>query len=149
MSKEHKRVVARNKRARFEYEFIEELEAGLSLTGSEVKSLREGRASIAEAYIRFSKGEAWLVGATIQPYAQASYNNHATDRQRKLLLHRKEINRLDRGTREKGLTAVPLELYFKGARVKLALALARGRKQHDKREYLKKRDAQRDMDRSR
>jgi len=149
MAREHTKMVARNKRARFEYDVLEEFEAGLSLVGSEVKSLRAGKASIAEAYIRLKSGEAWLVGATIQPYAQASYNNHATDRSRKLLLHRSELRKLERATREKGLTAVPLALYFKGARAKLTLALARGRKLHDKREYLKKRDARRDMDRNR
>ena len=146
MGSSFQKIVARNRRAKFEYEILDTYEAGLSLRGSEVKSLRAGKGSIAEAYIRLIDGEAWLVGANISPYPQASYNNHEPDRPRKLLLKRRELRRLDRATRSKGLTVIPLQLYFKGPWVKLEIALARGRKLHDKRQYLKKKQDRRDMD---
>ncbi len=145
MGSSFRKTVARNRRAQFEYEILDTYEAGLSLRGSEVKSLRAGKGSIAEAYIRLIDGEAWLVGANISPYPQASYNNHEPDRPRKLLLKRQELRRLGKATRGKGLTIVPLQLYFKGPWVKLEIALARGRKLHDKRQYLKKKQDRRDM----
>ena len=145
MPNDFKKVIARNRRAKFEYEFLEVYEAGLALTGSEVKSLRAGKGTIAEAYVRMKNGEAWLIGANFSPYAQASYNNHDVDRPRKLLLNKKELRELGRTGRDRGLTIVPLELYFKGPWVKLEIALARGRKVHDKREYLKKKQDRREM----
>lgn len=147
MADDFKKVIARNRRAKFEYEYLEVFEAGLSLLGSEVKSLRAGKGTIAEAYVRMKKGEAWLIGANFSPYAQASYNNHETDRPRKLLLNQRELKTLSRVTKDRGLTIVPLELYFKGPWVKLEIALGRGRKQHDKREYLKKKQDRREMNR--
>lgn len=146
MASDFQKTIARNRKAKFEYEILDTYEAGLSLRGSEVKSLRAGKGTIAEAYVRLIDGEAWLVGANISPYPQASYNNHEPDRPRKLLLSRQELRRLKKATREKGLTIVPLQLYFKGPWVKLEIALARGRKLHDKRQYLKKKQDRRDMD---
>ena len=137
-----------NRRARHDYDLLERIEAGLVLTGSEVKSLRRGGGSIAEAYARFRGGEAFLEGATIPGYEEASYNDHAPDRARKLLLHRREINELRAAVERRGLTLVPLKLYFKDGRAKLELALARGRKRHDKRQAAAARDAQREMDRA-
>lgn len=138
-----------NRRARHDYELLETFEAGVALRGSEVKSLRSGGGSIAEAYAKVDRGEVWLEGAMILPYPQASYNDHEPTRRRKLLLHRREIDELRKGLERRGLTVVPLDLFFddKG-RVKVRLALARGRKQHDKRAAAAKRDAQREMDRA-
>lgn len=138
-----------NRRARHDYEILETFEAGLVLRGSEVKSLRGGGGSIAEAYARVDGGEVWLEGATIPSYPQASYNDHEPGRRRKLLLHRREIVELRRGLERKGLTVVPLELYFDArGRAKLKLALARGRKLHDKRAAASERDAKREMERA-
>ena len=145
MSSDFTKVIARNRRAKFEYEFLEVYEAGLALTGSEVKSLRAGKGTIAEAYVRMKKGEAWLIGANFSPYAQASYNNHDIARPRKLLLNKRELKELGRTGRDKGLTIVPLELYFKGPWVKLTSALGRGRQVYDQREYLKKKQDRREM----
>lgn len=137
-----------NRRARHDYDVLETVEAGLVLTGSEIKSLRRGGCSIAEAYARFRQGEAFLEGATIPIYEEASYNNHAPDRSRKLLLHRRELDALRSAVERRGLTVVPLRLYFKGGRAKLEIALARGRKRHDKRRVEAERDAKREMDRA-
>lgn len=138
-----------NRRARHDYEILETFEAGLVLRGSEVKSLRGGGGSIAEAYARVERGEVWLEGATIPSYPQASYNDHEPGRRRKLLLHRREIAELRRGLERKGLTVVPLELYFdERGRAKLKIALARGRKLHDKRAAASERDARREMERA-
>jgi SsrA-binding protein len=137
-----------NRRARHDYDLLETVEAGLVLTGSEVKSLRRGGGSIAEAYARIRGGEAFLEGATIPIYEEASYNNHAIDRSRKLLLHRREIDELRAAVERRGLTLVPLRLYFQGGRAKLELALARGRKRHDKRRAEAERDAKREIDRA-
>lgn len=139
------KVIARNKRARFDYELIERFEAGIALTGSEVKMLRAGKATIAEAYVRIKNGEAWLIGANIPEYPNASYNNHETDRPRKLLLHKAQLKKLHSATKEKGLTIVPLQLYLRGSRFKLEIGLGRGKKTHDKRQSLKKKQASRDM----
>ncbi len=135
-----------NRRARFDYDLLERVEAGLVLTGSEIKSLRRGGGSIAEAYARFRGGEAFLEGATIPLYEEASYNNHEIDRSRKLLLHRRQIDELRAAVERRGLTVVPLKLYFKDGRAKLELALARGRKRHDKRAAAAERDARREID---
>ncbi|HEY6808604.1 MAG TPA: SsrA-binding protein SmpB [Gemmatimonadales bacterium] len=141
-------AIARNPRARHEYHLLETWEAGLVLTGTEVKSLRDGRASLGEAYAHVRNNEVWLEGLSISPYAPGSYNNPPTTRSRKLLLHKREIRKVLGGTTQKGLTVVPLELYFKDGIAKVAIALARAKKQHDKREDLKRRDAEREVARS-
>jgi SsrA-binding protein len=137
--------IARNPRARHDYHLLETWEAGLVLTGTEVKSLRERKASLAEAYAHVQRGEVWLEGMTIAPYGPGSYNNPPQARSRKLLLHKREIRRLLGATTQKGLTIVPLELYFKDGLAKVAIALARAKKAHDKRETLKRRVAEREM----
>jgi SsrA-binding protein len=138
-----------NRRARHDYEILDTFEAGIALTGSEVKSLRAGGASIAEAYAKVDRDEVWLEGANIPAYAQASYNNHEPLRRRKLLLHRREILELRKGLERRGLTVVPLKLYFDArGKAKIEIALARGRKRHDKRAAASERDAKREMDRA-
>jgi SsrA-binding protein len=134
-----------NRRARFEYEFLEHVEAGLVLTGTEIKSVRTGQISIAEAYARAREGEMWLYGMHIPPYKEGSFSNHEPNRPRKLLLHRNEIARLSKSSAEKGYTIVPTRLYFKRGRVKIDLALARGKKQWDKRNVTKEREAKREI----
>jgi SsrA-binding protein len=141
-------VVARNRKARFEYDLIEKVEAGIVLTGTEVKSLRNGKASLEEAYAGIDRGEVWLYGCDIPEYLQANRMNHKPKRPRKLLLHHNEINKLSAKSGERGLTLVPLSVYFKKGIAKVELCVARGRKQYDKREALKKQDAKRDMDRA-
>ncbi len=136
-----------NRRARFEYEFLERLEAGIVLTGTEIKSVRTGQISITEAYARVKDGELWLHGMHIPPYKEGSFSNVEPTRPRKLLLHRKEIDRLGKAAGEKGLTLVPTRLYFKGGRVKIDLALARGKKLWDKRRVTKEREAAREISR--
>jgi SsrA-binding protein len=137
--------IARNKRARFDYHLLETFEAGLALTGTEVKSLRSGKASIADAYGIVRDGEVFLLNAHIQPYERGGYVNHEPTRSRKLLLHRREIRRLIGAVEREGLTLIPLELYFKKGVAKVALALAKGKKLHDKRETERQRDAEREM----
>ena len=143
-----RRSIAVNRRARHDYEFLAEFEAGVVLRGSEVKTLRGGRGSIQEAYVVVKGGEAWLVGMHIPEYAYANRMNHPPVRDRKLLLHRREVEQLDKRVREKGLTVVPLEVLFDGHLVKVRIALVRGKKLHDKREDAKKRDAAREIDRA-
>ena len=142
------RVVASNRRARYDYEILETYEAGLVLRGTEVKSLREGNANFKDSYARVDGNEVWLVGCHISPYHHGTDANHDPERKRKLLLHRSEINRLIGKTLERGLTLVPLRLYFKHGRVKLELGLARGKKLHDKRRVLREREARREMDKA-
>ena len=137
--------VARNKRARFDYHLLETFEAGIVLGGTEVKSLRSGKASIADAYGIVRDGEVFLLNAHIQPYESRGYANHEPTRSRKLLLHRREIRRLIGAVERQGLTLVPLELYFKKGVAKVAIALAKGKKLHDKRDTEKQRDAEREM----
>jgi SsrA-binding protein len=137
-----------NRRAGFDYEILETFEAGISLTGSEVKSLRQGGGSIAEAYARVKNGEVWLEGMNIVVYNEASYNNHEPLRSRKLLLGKREIEEIAKGLERKGLTLVPLKLYFKDGWAKLQVALARGKKNYDKRAAEAKREAKREMDRA-
>jgi SsrA-binding protein len=137
-----------NRRAGFDYEILETFEAGISLTGSEVKSLRQGGGSIAEAYARVKLGEVWLEGMNIVVYNEASYNNHDPLRSRKLLLNKREIDEITKGLERKGLTLVPLKLYFKDGWAKLQVALARGKKNYDKRETQAKREAKREIDRA-
>lgn len=143
-----RKSVARNKRARHDYEILDSWESGVVLTGSEVKSLRQGKANISDAYGIVKGGEVFLLNLHIAPYEKASYNNHEPTRTRKLLLHRKEIRKMIGAVERQGLTLVPLELYFSGGRAKVALALGRGKKLHDKRADERKRDDQRDMARA-
>ena len=140
------RVVAENRRARHDYEIIDTLECGIALVGSEVKSLRAGRMSLDEAYGRVDKDEVWLLGADIPEYEKANQLNHKPKRPRKLLLHRREIRTFAGHAFEKGLTLVPLKMYFKDGRVKVLLGIGRGRKAHDKREKLKAAAARRDIE---
>jgi SsrA-binding protein len=143
------KVVAENRRARFNYEIGDTYEAGIALTGSEVKSLRSGKATIAESYADSKGGELWLVNANIPEYLQAGpFNNHPPKRPRRLLLHQREIDRLATGVEREGMTIVPLKLYFnERGRAKIEIALARGKKLHDKRETLKKRSWDREKSR--
>jgi|WetSurMetagenome_2_1015567.scaffolds.fasta_scaffold378639_1 SsrA-binding protein len=135
-----------NRKARFEYDILETVEAGLMLVGSEVKSIRAGQASIAESFVRFQHGEAWLQGSFIAPYEQAGRFNHDPNRLRKVLLHKREIGRLLGKVKEKGLTIIPVKLYFnKRGLAKLELGLARGRALHDKRDQIRKRDMDRQV----
>src|ERR671932_1753479 len=142
------KLVAENRKARHDYHLLERFEAGLVLSGTEVKSLRDGRASLDGAYGDIRDGQAWLVGAHIAPYEQAPLDAHDPDRDRKLLLHRGEIASLYGKVRERGLTLVPTKLYFKDGRAKVELALARGKEQRDKRRDLAKRDADRQIERA-
>jgi SsrA-binding protein len=142
------KLIVDNRRARHEYHLFDRVEAGLVLTGTEVKSLREGRASLQQAYAEVRDGEAWLVGAHISVYEQANRENHDPDRDRKLLLHRKELDSLAGKVRERGFTLVPTKLYFRDGRAKVELALARGKELRDKRRDIAKREAQRDVERA-
>jgi SsrA-binding protein len=143
------RVVAENRKARFRFEILDSIECGIVLVGSEVKSLREGKLSLEEAYARVKQGEVWLVGADIAEYKQATIWNHLPKRPRKLLLKRQEIRKFADKAHEKGLTLVPLKVYITGRGiVKVQLGLCRGKKLFDKRETLKKADAKRDIDRA-
>ncbi len=142
------KVVARNRRARHDYHIEDTYEAGLVLTGTEVKSLRAGRASLTEAYGQLTGDELWLHGLHIPEYAQGTWTNHEPRRARKLLLHRKEIDRLASQVAERGFTIVPLSLYFSGGKAKVELALARGKRTYDKRHDLAQRDAAREVDRA-
>jgi SsrA-binding protein len=145
---EDQKLIVDNRRARHEYHLLDRVEAGIVLTGTEVKSLREGRASLQQAYAEVRDGEAWLVGAHISVYDAGNIANHDPDRDRKLLLHRKELERLAGRVRERGLTLVPTRLYFRGGRAKVELALARGKEQRDKRRDIAKRDADRQIERA-
>ena len=142
------KLIVDNRRARHEYQLLERVEAGLVLTGTEVKSLRQGGASLQRSYADVRDGEAWLVGAHIAPYDKDGSRSHDPDRDRKLLLHGREISSLIGKVREKGLTLVPTRLYFKNGRVKVELALARGKELHDKRRDIARRDADRQIERA-
>ena len=137
-----------NRRARYEYEKLESLEVGIALTGTEIKSIRRGNVSINEAFARLRDGELWLMNFTIPQYKEGSYFNHEPNRPRKLLLHREQIDRLVGRASEKGLTLVPLRLYFKHGKVKLELGLVRGKKLWDKRRTIAERDVKRDLARA-
>lgn len=145
---ENIKVVATNKKARFEYFLLEHFEAGLALQGSEIKSIRAGQASLAEAYVRVENGQAWLIDAHIAPYAQANRFNHDPRRPRRLLLHKREIRELFDAVRQKGVTIVPTRIYLKRGRAKLEIAIAKGKKLHDKRQVLAQRDAEREIERA-
>lgn len=143
------RVLIENRRARHDYQLLDTFEAGVSLLGSEVKSIRQGNANLAEAYIRLGDDGAWLVGCHISPYREANRENHEPRRNRRLLLHSHELAKLDRGTKQKGMTIVPVKLYLNGSRIKLEISLARGKQHQDRRQDLKERDAKREMERAR
>jgi len=142
------RPVATNRRARHEYEIIETVEAGLVLRGTEVKSLRAGLVTFKDSYASVRNGEGWLLGCHISPYSHGTDANHEPERDRKLLLHKRELSRLSGKISERGLTLVPLRLYFKAGRAKVELGLARGKKLHDKRSALREREVRREMDKS-
>ena len=148
MARSGEKLVAENRRARHDYHLLERLETGLVLSGTEVKSLREGGASLQQAYAEVHDGELWLVGAHIAPYEQGGSARHDPDRPRKLLAHRREIDSLYGKVREKGLTLVPTRLYFKDGRAKVELAVARGKELRDKRRDIADRDAQRQIERA-
>ena len=139
--------ICRNRRALHDYEVIDTVECGIVLVGTEVKSLRDGHANLEDAYGRIDDGEVWLIGAEIPEYLYGNRLNHKPKRPRKLLLHRREIDKFAGKASEKGLTLVPLRMYFKDGRAKVELAVAKGKQAHDKRESLKKADAKRDIDR--
>jgi SsrA-binding protein len=145
MSDDAIKIITTNRKARHDYEIVDSFEAGISLKGSEVKSLRAGKASLVDSFARIKKGELYLENCQIMAYDQASYNNHDPRRDRKLLMHKNEIFRLIKKTEEKGLTLVALKLYFKKGRAKVEIALARGKRQYDKKEAIKKRDLEREM----
>lgn len=142
------RVIATNRKARHQYQFHDTYEAGLVLVGSEIKSIRAGQVSLQEGFVHFESGEAWLVNVHIAPYDPASQQNHEPRRRRKLLLHRREINRLRGRVQEKGFTIVPTKLYLKDGRAKVEIALARGKKLYDKRQTIAERDSKRQVERA-
>jgi SsrA-binding protein len=142
------RVVTSNRRAFHDYHILEQIEAGIVLTGTEIKSVREGKATIAEAYARIENGELWLIGSTISPYSHGNRANHATDRPRKLLVHKRQLNQLREAIEQKGLTLVPLRLHLKNGRAKVDIGIARGKKLYDKRASEAERQSRRDMDRA-
>lgn len=144
---ENIKIICKNKKARFNYSIEDTMEAGISLLGSEVKSLRSGKGDLTDAHAKISNGEAFLVSAHIPIYDKASYNNHEPTRVRKLLLHKREIKKLTGKLVERGFSLIPLKLYFKRGKVKVELALAKGKKAYDKRESIKKKDQRREMER--
>ena len=138
------RVIADNRKARHDYHILETYEAGIALLGTEVKAIREGRVNLRDSYARTESGEVWMMNVHISPYSHRGYADHAETRQRKLLLHRHEIRKLIGRTAEKGLTLVPLQMYFKNGRVKVLVGLARGKQAHDKRETIRRREVDRE-----
>jgi SsrA-binding protein len=138
------KLIASNKKALHEYFVVQKLEAGVVLTGTEVKALRDGKANLKDSYVIFKNGEAWLFGLHISAYSHGNIQNHEPDRTRKLLLHKRELDKLHGQTAEKGLTVVPLRLYFKGARVKAEIAVVRGKRQYDKRDTERTRELDRE-----
>jgi SsrA-binding protein len=142
------KVICRNKRAFHEYEVLESLECGVALTGTEVKSLRDGHASLEDAYAKLDGGEVWMIGSDVPEYAMGNRMNHKPKRPRKLLLHRREIDKFADKATQKGFTLVPLRLYFRDGLAKVELAIARGKQLHDKRQAAKKADAQREIRRA-
>ena len=148
MAESGRKLVAQNRRARHEYEILDTIETGIVLLGPEVKSLRQGKASLGDAYAMVRRGELWLVNAHVSPYEQAGRDNPKPRRDRKLLAHRAEIARLAGQVAERGLTLVPLSIYFSDGRAKVELALARGKRSVDKRDSIKKREQEREFDRA-
>jgi SsrA-binding protein len=149
LTKPHIKIIAENRKARFNYFIEDEFEAGLVLKGTEVKSLRLGRANLKDAYARIENGEVFVYQMHISHYPFAYYGNHDPLRIRKLLLHKREIKRLYGKVNEKGFTLIPLKIYFKGGKAKMTLALAKGKRKYDKREAIRRRDEKRDMERAR
>ncbi|HPF15089.1 MAG: SsrA-binding protein SmpB [Planctomycetes bacterium] len=145
---QERRSVARNRRARHDFHIVSELECGIALLGTEVKSLRGGQCSLQEAFVRIDDGELWLMRAHIPEYVFGNAMNHEPLRQRKLLAHRSEIRKWEKLLKERGTTAVPLEVYFQGSKVKVLVALVTGKKQHDKRAAVKERQDKREIDRA-
>jgi SsrA-binding protein len=143
------KIICQNKKAFHDYHVLETFEAGLVLWGSEVKSLRDGNVQLRDSYVVFKKDEIYLVRTNIGTYNASSYNNHEPERERKLLMHRREIDKIIAQIKEKGLTMTALKLYFKEGKVKVELALVKGKKSHDRREDIKKRDVQRELERTR
>ncbi len=148
MTKQPVKVVASNRKARHDYHIEDTFEAGIVLTGSEIKSIRAGQVNLRDSFAIVRNGELWLMNTHIAPYHQASYTNHEPRRDRKLLMHRREINRLSGKLQEKGLTLIPLQIYLKNSRAKVELGLARGKKLYDKRESLRERDDRRQITRA-
>ena len=142
------KIVSKNRKAHLDFFLIERIEAGIILQGSEIKSIREGQMSLAESYVRIDGNEAWLVDSHIAPYHQSSHYNHEPRRPRKLLLHKSEIQRLWDEVRRKGITIIPTMVYIKNGRAKVEIAIAKGKKQYDKRAAIAKRDAQREIERN-
>ena len=138
------RVIAENRKARHDYHVLETYESGVALLGTEVKAIREGRVNLRDSFARVERGEVWMLNVHISPYSHRGYAQHEELRQRKLLLHRHEIRKLIGRTAERGLTLVPLEMYFKNGRVKVLLALAKGKQAHDKRETIRRREVERE-----
>jgi SsrA-binding protein len=145
-AKEEVKVLLRNKKARHDYFVEDSMEAGLSLLGSEVKSLREARAVISDAYVMVRQGEAWLINMQVTEYPWANRWNHEPKRDRKLLLHRREIDKLDEATAQAGMTALPLEVYLKKGRIKVLVGICKGKKHYDKRQEARRRDAAREVE---
>ncbi|MGD9900036.1 MAG: SsrA-binding protein SmpB [Calditrichaceae bacterium] len=148
MSKDKSNIISTNRKARHDYEIVSSIETGIVLTGTEVKSLRDGKANMADSYAKFTDGELWVFNLHISPYTKSAMENHEPLRNRKLLLHKLELKKLMRQVDEKGVTLIPLKLYFKNHLVKLELALARGKRKYDKRAAIAERDMKRDMDRN-
>ncbi|MCF8025776.1 MAG: SsrA-binding protein SmpB [Desulfobacteraceae bacterium] len=148
MNHEHIKIVTENRKARHEFSIIDEFEAGIELKGTEVKSLRQGRANLKDSYGKFRNGELWLYQMHIAPYPFAYYDNHEPDRPRKLLMHRSELKRLYGKIKEKGFALVPLRVYFRDGKAKVAIALAQGKRKYDKRRAIKEREVKREMDRA-
>ena len=149
MQDKNSRIVSNNRKARHEYEIIGSYEAGIVLKGTEVKSVREGKVNLSDAYARFRKGELWLIGLHISPYSKSDVENHEPLRDRKLLLHSRELKKLYRQVEEKGVSLIPLKIYIKGHLVKVDLGLGRGKRKYDKRAAIAERDQKREMDRQR
>jgi SsrA-binding protein len=147
-SRDSIKIIATNRRAHHDYHILEVMEAGLVLTGTEVKSLRAGKASLADSYVGFERGEAYVYNLFINPYEKGNRYNHPEKRPRKLLLHRREIDRLVGLVSQKGFTVIPLKLYFRGSHAKLEIALAKGKKAYDKRQDVKEREVMREIDRT-
>jgi len=143
------KIVCQNRKAFHDFDIVETIEAGIALTGTEVKALREGRANLKDSYAKVKKGEMFLYGMHISPYSHGGFNNHDPERPRKLLLHKREILKFGGKTQEKGFSIVPTKVYFRKGKAKVELALVRGRKLHDKREAIKRREEAREMDRLR